>query len=161
MRHARAQVGGDQTPDSLRALTAEGRREAADVGTWLAGRSAPPTLVLCSSATRTVETMEQVVAALPEKPVTRVSEDLYLASAWKLFELVRATDAGVASLLLVAHNPGMSELASRLSAQGDPAALRSLSRRFPPATLAEVELPGSSFAEVEPDGGTLISHFVA
>jgi len=105
--------------------------------------------------------MECVVSALQEKPATSVSEDLYLASAWKLFEQIRGTESGVASLMLVGHNPGMAELAARLSSRGDPAALRSLSRRFPPATLAEIELPGSSWAAIEPDGGTLISHFVA
>ena len=72
-----------------------------------------------------------------------------------------ATDARVRSLMLVGHNPGMAELAARLAAHGDPAALRSLARRFPPATLAEISLSGNAWDSIEPDGGTLISHFVA
>jgi phosphohistidine phosphatase len=161
LRHARAESGGDSTPDDARALTADGHREAADVGSWLAGRNEPPTHILCSSARRAVETLEHVVAAIPEKPATSVSDELYLASAWKLFERLRSTERGVGSLMLLGHNPGVAELATKLVGRGDPALLRSLARRFPPATLAELELDAPSWLQVEPEGGKLVSHFVA
>ena len=161
LRHARAEVGGDATPDHARVLTADGRREAAGVGSWLSGRNQPPALVLCSSAARAVETMECVLAELSEKPEVSVSSDLYLVSASKLLDQIRSTQSGISSVMMVGHNPGMAELAAKLSAQGDPAALRSLARRFPPATLAELELLGSSWADLDPDSGKLVSHFVA
>lgn len=161
MRHARAEVGGDAIPDHGRVLTPEGRSEAAGVGSWLAGRSEPPDLVLCSSAARAVDTMTCVLESLSSKPATIVSDDLYLVSAWKLFEQVRATEPGVSSLMLLGHNPGMAELAAKLAAAGDPAALRSLERRFPPAALAELELSGQSWPDLDPDSGKLVSHFVS
>ena len=161
LRHARAEIGGNQTPDEARPLTEDGHRDAADVASWLADRAEPPTHVLCSSARRTVETMEHVVAAMSEKPATSVSDELYLASAWKLFEQVRDTEPGVASLLIVGHNPGMAELAAKLSGHGDPALLRSLARRFPPAALAEIELELESWGQLEPTCGKLVSHYVA
>ena len=52
LRHARAEVGGNATGDDERALTDEGHGEAADVGSWLASRSEPPTHILCSTARR-------------------------------------------------------------------------------------------------------------
>ncbi len=161
LRHARAEIAGDAAPDDERGLTDDGLREAAGVGSWLSSRNEPPTHVLCSSARRAIETMEQVVAALTEKPASSISEDLYLASAWKLFEQVLATESSVSSLMLVGHNPGVAELAAKLSGHGDPALLRSLARRFPPATLAELELLGTSWSALEPGGGRLVSHFVA
>jgi len=161
LRHARAEVGGDASPDAARPLSPEGHREAADVGSWLAGRSEPPTHVLASSARRAVETMDRVVAALSRKPATSISDDLYLASAWKLFEQVAGSEAGVSSLMLVGHNPGMAELAAKLAGRGDPALLRSLVRRFPPGALAELELDGERWSEIEPGAGRLVSHFVA
>lgn len=161
LRHARADVGDGRETDAQRRLTPDGRRDAAAVGAWLARRPHPPRHVLCSSARRTVETMERVLAALPDAPTTRVSEDLYLASAWKIFELTRHTTAPVDSLLLVAHNPGVAELAARLAAHGDAAAIQSLSRRFVPATLAEIELPATRWVDLDLDSGTLVSHFVA
>jgi phosphohistidine phosphatase len=162
LRHARAESGGGPVPDSLRALTEEGRREAAAVGAFLAARHEPPDYVLCSSARRTVETLERVLEALPKAPAVSVTDDLYLASAWKLFELVRSVEAdGISSLLVIAHNPGVAELAASLSDRGDPAAIRSVSRRFLPASLAEIELPGASFRDMRSDGGTLVSHYVA
>ena len=162
LRHASAQAGGDPVPDALRPLTAEGHREAAAVGAWLAGRATPPTHILCSSARRAVETMEGVAGALPARPSSRVSEALYLASASKLFELVRGLEQhAVSSLLLVAHNPGLADLAARLPDRGDPDAMRSVSRRFLPASLAEIELPGERWADLEPEGGTLVSLYIA
>ncbi|MFP6623647.1 MAG: histidine phosphatase family protein [Myxococcota bacterium] len=161
LRHARAEIVGDAARDDSRGLTEEGLREAAGVGSWLSTRSEPPTHVLCSPARRAVETMERVIAALLEKPATSISEDLYLGSAWKLFEKVRGTEPGVSSLMLVGHNPGIAELANKLSGHGDPAALRSLARRFPPATLAELEPSAASWSAFEPAGARLVSHFVA
>jgi phosphohistidine phosphatase len=143
-------------------LSPQGHREASAVAAFLASRPEPPAHVLCSSARRTVETLERVVARLPAPPTVVVSDDLYLASAWKLFERVRAVEPPfAASLLVIAHNPGIAELAVRLASQGDPAALRSVSMRFHPASLAELELQGEAFRDAEPDTGTLVGHYLA
>jgi phosphohistidine phosphatase len=161
LRHARAEVGSDREPDALRPLSEAGRRDASSAGTWLARRPGPPTRVLCSSARRTVETMERVVAQLPVAPDVHVLEELYLASAWKLFELARETPEGTGSLLCVGHNPGIAELALRLAGHGDPAARMRLASRFLPATLAEIELAAERWADLEPGSGLLVAHFVA
>lgn len=132
------------------------------MGAFLASRPEPPAHVLCSSARRTVETLERVVASLADPPTVVVSDDLYLASAWKIFERVRAVDPpSTASLLVIAHNPGIAELAVRLSSHGDPAALRSVSMRFHPASLAELELRGDVFRDADPDTGILVGHYLA
>lgn len=157
LRHAHARGGTHATPDASRPLTARGRREAEGVRAYLASRDAPPARVLCSSARRAVETMQLAVAGLSPSPEVSVLDDLYLASAWKLFERVRAIEAtDVAPVLVVAHNPGVAELAESLAERGDPAALRSLGTRFLPATLAEIELPGDHYADLAPAAGTLV-----
>ena len=160
LRHARAESGKAGAPDHARALSAEGRRDAAAVGVWLARRDEPPARVLCSSATRAVETLRALLPPLPVSPVWRLSDEVYLASAWKLFEAVRATDPGVARLLVVGHNPGLADLAAKLAASGEPQALRGLARGFPPAAVAEIELPGGSWSEIELESGRLVAHFV-
>lgn len=164
LRHARAEVGTDRDPDALRPLSAEGRRDAARVGDWLAARPESPALVRCSTARRALETMDRALSGLTVRPRTVASEDLYLASAWKLFEIACATEAGVRSQMLVGHNPGMAELAARLArrGRGDPASFGRLARAFPPATVAEIELPGDRWDELNVDeGGVLVAHFLA
>ena len=162
LRHAHAKGGGDATPDSLRPLTSRGRREAEGVGAFLASRELPPARVLCSSAVRAVETMQLAIARLAAPPEVAVLDDLYLASAWKLFERVRGIEAeGVAPVLVVAHNPGVAELAARLAQRGDPAARRSLATRFLPATLAEIELSGERFSDLSPEAGSLVDLHLA
>ena len=105
--------------------------------------------------------MHGVAAGLPTKPSVRIAEELYLASAWQLFEQLVSTEPEVIALMVVAHNPGVAELAAKLSGEGDPAALQSLARRFPPAALAELEVPCSSWSALEPGGAKLLAHFIA
>lgn len=159
LRHAHAEPGNAQTPDHARPLSARGRRDAAGVGAWLASRREPPDQVVCSSATRAVETLRVVLSALPEAPSWRLYDDLYLASAWKLFEEVRSTAGAVSRLLVVAHNPGLADLAAKLAGSGDAAALRGLARGLAPGAVVELELPETSWSRIDTETGRLVGHF--
>src|SRR5881398_1654963 len=83
-----------------------------------------PDLLLASPARRTQQTADIVARelSLPARRVRR-EEALYLASASDMLELVHGTGPRVAHLLLVAHNPGVSELAQLLLRQHSTAGL--------------------------------------
>lgn len=137
LRHATAHNGAD---DATRTLTAEGRAEARRVGVTLLEGGWMPDRVLCSTAVRARETLACAQAGatgrLDGLSVT-YDERLYLAPAERLLSCVTEVEEDCATLLLVAHNPGMNELSMRLAAR-DPQAAGKLSRGFPPATLAVV-----------------------
>jgi phosphohistidine phosphatase len=106
--------------------------------------------VLCSTSTRTRETVEGVarvepaVAAAPLK----LERKLYLADPARLLKTLRKVPADAATVLLCGHNPGLHHLALLLlgdDGSGDapeqvPARLR---YDLPTAGLVVVDLDGS------------------
>ncbi|MEH1098679.1 SixA phosphatase family protein [Micromonospora sp. CPCC 205561] len=123
LRHARAEQPGE-TPDVHRALADRGRADAAAAGAWLARHDLLPDVVICSVARRTRETWHGVAMGMtgspPEggsagpAPVVRYEADAYDASPEQLLSLVRGVDPAARTVLLVAHNPGVSLLSALL-----------------------------------------------
>jgi len=143
LRHAKSSAGDPGQDDHARPLNGRGRRAAEAIGELLASRGDAPELALCSSAKRTRETLELVLEQLDVPPRIEILRDLYLASSETLLERVRELPEGVASALLVGHNPGIGELALRLATRGSADARKSLREKFPTAALAILRLEGA------------------
>jgi phosphohistidine phosphatase len=129
-------------------------RAAALLGVYLAQERLAPDLALCSSARRAVETWQRASAELPRAPRLRREDGLYLASADELLERVRRVDDAVRSLLLVGHNPGFVELATRL-AGSDSGALARIGK-FPTACLASFALARGGWSALAPGRISLV-----
>jgi phosphohistidine phosphatase len=120
MRHADARWNDPGTPDIERPLNRRGNAAAEAMARRLAHLELVPDLLLVSPARRAQQTAEIVgrELSLPARRVLR-TDALYLASAPDLMQLVRATGPRVAHLLVIAHNPGLSQLVALLQpAQG-------------------------------------------
>lgn len=150
MRHATAAPGSGRDFD--RPLTHTGREEARRVGERLRRLGQAPTRVIGSSARRCQETWAAVCAGLgPDGPdASAVDPDpaLYDASPRELLAAIRDVDDGLdATLLVVAHNPGISLLALELG-RAEPKDEDQLRNGFAPATVAvfAVECPWSELA---------------
>jgi len=153
MRHATAGSGGGR--DHERRLTARGLDEAHRVGVALASAGPVPDHVLCSSAIRCRETWDAVRAGLglearsdsdaadsvsTDSVSTDFEKDLYNASADEILRvLAGASDAR--SVLLLAHNPGVSMMALEL-ARGSDVGLERMRSGFTPASIACFEIEG-------------------
>ncbi len=124
MRHADARWKDAALSDLERPLNRRGTSAAESMARRLLELELIPDLVLVSPARRTQQTAEIVARelALPARRVRR-EEDLYLASAPDLLSIAQGTGPRVMHLLLVAHNPGVSELVQLLVPQGDTAGL--------------------------------------
>jgi phosphohistidine phosphatase len=155
VRHGEAEASRDDLADRERALTSHGRDQVLALKVWLANRGVEPTLVHSSPAQRALETVDWLLSEGSVDPIRQVSDELYLASAKKLLELIRTTQSAHAALLIVGHNPGMSELALRLAGRGDPQALRRLAGGFLPAACAELVFPRSDWSAIEHREGAL------
>lgn len=94
-----------------------------------------PSLVLCSSARRTRETLDGVD---PSGEV-RIEEELYGASEAELLERLRRVPDAIDSVMLIGHNPAIQELALELASSG--ARLGDMERKFPTAALATLSVP--------------------
>jgi phosphohistidine phosphatase len=125
LRHGSAESEGFGG-DAERALTAVGVAQARSIGVQLAAATDAPSLILCSAARRARETAALVVEHAGrafERAALVVEAPLYLASAGTLLDRLARLDAGTTAVMVVGHNPGLSDLTSQLVCTG-PLALR-------------------------------------
>ena len=108
MRHAKSDwsATGD---DHNRPLNARGKMNAPVMGTWLRGQGWLPDEVLCSTATRTRQTLD--LLDLP-KTATRFERALYLAEGDEIMDVLR--EANGDCVLLLGHNYGIADCAQTL-----------------------------------------------
>jgi phosphohistidine phosphatase len=116
MRHANAQWKDPQTADFERPLSRRGHSEAEAMSRRLVELDLIPTLLLTSSARRAQQTAEIVARELGLAPRNmRSEESLYLAPAQDILRLVQNTGPRIPHLMIVGHNPGITEVANLLA----------------------------------------------
>lgn len=115
LRHAKAETPGE-LPDFERRLTTVGVTDADAAGAWLADERLRPDLVFCSPAARTRQTWQGVsialAQALPDTPApeVRYEKGLYEGGRTEVFDLIRRVPDEVRTVLVVGHNPTVSEV---------------------------------------------------
>ncbi|MEO3785359.1 histidine phosphatase family protein [Actinocorallia sp. B10E7] len=143
LRHAKAEVGLGLA-DHERPLAERGRRDAAAMGDFLRAQGLEPDLVLCSTALRTRQTLEELGLTAP----ARFERSIYTGDGYDLLDLVHLTGAEVEearTILLVGHNPAVHELV--IVAGGEQV------EDFPTCALGVIEL-----ADWQARGGTLLAY---
>jgi phosphohistidine phosphatase len=142
LRHAKSSWDEPGLADHDRPLSGRGRRAADAIGRHLRAEGIEPELVLCSSSARTRETLARVGLE------GEVERELYGASAGELIARLREVPGGIASVLVLGHNPGMEELTLALAdAPHD---------KYPTGALATVELDIGDWSAIIPGCGRLI-----
>jgi len=145
LRHAKSDW--PDVPDHDRPLAKRGRKDAPRIGRWLRAHGYVPDIVICSTALRTRQTWDLVAPELDGSAQVQFEPRAYAASALTLLYLCRELPTTCHAALLIAHNPGIEELAGSLgrarqgsARQGapEPAGLR-----FPTAAVAVFEFTGA------------------
>ena len=113
-RHAKSSWDDPTTPDHDRPLNDRGKAAAAELGEWLASRGYIPGEVLCSDAMRTRKTWSGVAPALPGSPILTLKPALYHAGPDVMLAVLRHAEAD--TVMMIGHNPGISEFAERIVA---------------------------------------------
>lgn len=135
MRHGKSAYP-DGVPDHQRPLAPRGHREAALAGDWIRRTQPPVDAVLCSTATRTRLTLDATAIDAP----TEYSDQLYDATPAGVLHQIAGTDPGVATLLVVGHDPGIPGAATALDPTS-PYAHR-IADKFPTSALATLTVAG-------------------
>jgi phosphohistidine phosphatase len=113
IRHAKSGWDDLMADDHERTLTDRGHTAAAAIGGWLQSKRFVPKILLSSDATRTVQTTDAVLRGITTKVDVRFVPMLYHAAPDTVQDIAAAmTEQTVA---IVAHNPGIGMLASRLA----------------------------------------------
>lgn len=149
LRHAKSDWP-DGASDIDRPLAPRGREAAPKIAAYLAAEGLIPDRVLVSPARRTQETWDLVRPALGTVPDETVPQ-IYEAPVSRLLDVVRSIPDEVATALMIGHNPGFQDLARLLSKPGD--ARRALTKKYPTAGIAVIDLPATAWGEVEAGEG--------
>ena len=133
LRHAKSDYPTGVS-DHERPLAPRGEREAALAGDWLRAHAPVINAVLCSTATRTRQTLARTRIDAPVEYVDR----LYDATPGAIIEEINNVDADVETLLVIGHEPAMSSVALGLAtADGSNAtAAERISTKFPTSAIA-------------------------
>ena len=105
LRHAKTEKLAES--DKVRRLTERGRNQAKQCAEWIESLPFEIDSAIVSTATRTTQTWEELGLACP----IRFSDDAYNASAEQWVHLIRECAPEVENLLIIGHNPGVSDLA--------------------------------------------------
>ncbi|MFN0143887.1 MAG: SixA phosphatase family protein [Mycobacterium sp.] len=156
MRHAKSAYP-DGVPDHDRPLAARGIREAGLAGAWLRDEVPPIDAVLCSTAVRTRQTLDRTGVEAPASYL----EQLYGATPGTILGEINQTGDDVRTLLLVNHEPTVSQLALGLAGHpgSDPEALGRIEMKFPTSGIAVLRVPGA-WSALEINGAELVSFHV-
>ncbi|MBT5891149.1 MAG: hypothetical protein HOH24_05730 [Chromatiales bacterium] len=115
LRHAKSDWGTSDTHDHDRILTQRGSDNAAKLGLLMQEQRILPDQIISSDATRAAETARLVSKGLNYSGKIELRRELYLASAATLLNATTACHDSIKHLMLVAHNPGMTEFVNQLS----------------------------------------------
>ncbi len=140
LRHAKSSWK-EEVEDHERRLNRRGREAARRVGQALPAAVGTLDLVLCSSARRTRETLELIIAEFAVRPLSVLEDELYEASKDELMDRLRRLAEEIDNVLLIGHNPGLHDLAIAI-ADANTAGFRALSSgKFPTAARASFQVP--------------------
>lgn len=158
LRHAKSDWSGN-LGDHDRPLAPRGRKAAPRLGAFMRKKGYVPAAVLCSTAERTKETLELLLPALRADPAVRYEQALYLAEWPALLAALQSAAVADTPLLMIAHNPGVEQLAIALTVQPQDADERArhekLERKFPTAALAVLDFEESHWGAVKLGTGRL------
>ena len=119
LRHADAEIASANGLDIARALSNLGKQHACALGGRMADDDIQPDAITCSGALRARETAELVAEHGGWTPPITISEQFYNASVTDLSVCIKDQTRDVNQLCIVAHAPGVAELASWLTTPAD------------------------------------------
>lgn len=124
--------------DFYRPLKNRGKRNAQQIGNWLAEQNLQPDIILSSPATRALTTAEKACKAMGhDTGIIHTNKDIYMADRDELLQVLSELPEHSNRALIVGHNPGLEDLlvylAKAISIPDD-------GKLLPTAALAHLEL---------------------
>jgi len=155
LRHAKSSWDDPALDDHARPLTTRGIEAARRIARYLADQHLRVDLVLCSSARRATQTLEELQPATEATAEVQITDELYGASSRAILQRLRPIDPTLSSVLVIGHNPGLEDLTSDLAGDGEVAAMNQLRAKFPTAALAVLDLGSTKWTDLGPGAAHL------
>ncbi|WP_085583012.1 histidine phosphatase family protein [Thalassospira mesophila] len=154
LRHGET-VTYDARGDFCRPLTEEGKLNVQRIGAFLHKKGLHPDRIIASPAERTLHSAQKLHKTLYPgiKPDITTNADFYNAPAATLFAAIAALDDDAKHVLIVGHNPGISELPALLA--GADMRKKRLFPTLKPASMVMIEITGD-WADISPAAGRIL-----
>jgi phosphohistidine phosphatase len=136
LRHGKA-IARDLLADIDRPLNSAGIEDAIEAGKYLSSINELPAFILCSSAKRTMETIQHVLEVSSCQAQIVYTPRLYRASSNDLLEEISQLSDRIHSVMIVGHNPTISNLCINLAKKttGNVEKLEALGGGMKPASM--------------------------
>ena len=155
LRHAKSSWKNPTLPDAERPLSPRGVGDAPMMGRAMSERGIDPELILCSSARRTVDTLDLVLPELKVEPKVVYEDGLYHASPDEMLDMLRGLQPGASRVMIVGHNPEIQDLALDLIGSGPMEMRDRLTEKYPTAALAVIKFEAGLWSSVDVSSGNL------
>jgi phosphohistidine phosphatase len=159
LRHAKSSWKDAGLSDFDRPLNKRGKQSAKALASHMAAEGIDPDVVLCSAAKRTRSTLKRVQTGFGTEAKTIVDEAYYHAGLGDWMRHLLELDTGVASAMVVGHNPGIEELAHHLIGGGDEDAYGRLCFKYPTGGFAVLTADVGTWSQLK-GGGARLRSFV-
>lgn len=140
LRHGKSSWKNENQADHERPLASRGKQDAAKIGTLLDEKELVPELIVCSTATRAVQTANLVATECGYTGPIIKNHNLYFASFEDIIDIVKLFNDNIQRLMIVGHNPDMEELLAELTESY---------QSMPTCALAHIRLPIASWREMD------------
>lgn len=151
VRHAKSSWRDSSLPDKKRPLNGRGKRDAPEMGRRIQEHGIRPSLIVSSPATRAWTTAKVIAQAINYPREFLQKEDrLYLASLDEILDVVVAQDNGFNNLMVVGHNPGLTDFANFL--------VPGLTNNLPTAGVVSVQIDRDDWSLYERPATELLVH---
>ena len=156
MRHAKSSWDFPNLDDHDRPLNKRGVNSAKLICEFFIKKKIKFDLVYCSSSKRTIQTLNILSKKINFKKIIH-KKALYHASADEIIHILKQTGDNYKTLLLINHEPSMSELISQICLNEKSDQMQNLKRKFPTAAVAEVNFNFNDWEKLSKVKGKLIS----
>ena len=114
IRHGESETPSGVQNDFLRSLSEKGKNDLEAIDSYLMQYNFHKHKIICSTSTRTRETLDCIKSSLNPESKIIYSHDSYLGTFKKLLKEIVVEAKNTSMLTIIGHNPGVSDLLSYL-----------------------------------------------
>jgi phosphohistidine phosphatase len=156
LRHAKSSWNQLGQEDHERPLNERGRKNALEIGQFMRNNDLVPNLIVCSTSERTRETCSILLSGIEREIACQFTEELYLANATTILNIVHGASDESDSLMLITHAPGVAEAALMLGQYGNDQANKLIEQKYPTGALGIFDSKADMWVDVSPENCRLI-----
>ena len=153
LRHAKSSWEDSDLADHARPLNNRGRTAARNMAPHVAAWQ--PQWIGCSTAQRTRETLQPIVAALETPCVIELTPALYESPEAAYLRLIRNLGGPTDRALIIGHNPTLAGLVATLAGSAEPAAYERVADKLPTGTLTVLACDIARWSDLSPGAAHL------